>query len=237
MSPRRPSDEGPELIVHVHEDEDDGGFLASMPQRPGAVGQGGTPAAAITNLASAITVVGRGRCAFCDCTRYRPLPDDAELCACDHVDDEHEGVGAMIRRMGEAARAVLLQQMTEETVAADRALDDGDVGTYEVGRLEPKEKPDKEHSSDDEVPGNVNALFDDDMPDCEVCLQPTIDPVAVAFKTPDVDCTILYCRDCLTDVFQRMAARYNAAIERDNRTVAAMRRLFGIDQTDADEHG
>lgn len=46
-----------ELTVHVTEDEIDGGFVASMPARPGIVGQGETPAAALSNLASAIETV------------------------------------------------------------------------------------------------------------------------------------------------------------------------------------
>lgn len=45
---------GDELTVHVTEDETDGGFVASMPARPGILGQGETPAAALSNLASAI---------------------------------------------------------------------------------------------------------------------------------------------------------------------------------------
>jgi predicted RNase H-like HicB family nuclease len=43
-----------ELTVHVHEDDVDGGFVASIPARPGVLGQGDTPAAAITSLAAAI---------------------------------------------------------------------------------------------------------------------------------------------------------------------------------------
>lgn len=45
---------------------------------------------------------------------------------------EGESVGARIKREGEEARHVLLAQMAAEAVAADDALDGGDVGTYEV---------------------------------------------------------------------------------------------------------
>ena len=60
----------PELIVNVDEDKIDGGYVASIPTRPGVVGQGESPTDAIADLTAVITAA--------ESTEALGFPDDLQ---------------------------------------------------------------------------------------------------------------------------------------------------------------
>jgi uncharacterized protein YuzE len=67
---------------------------------------------------------------------------------------------------------------------------------------------------------------------CDVCQSPD-DAYSFAFAGPTLDHSVEVCRECVVAILRFMAERYDHAVQEGNAAVAAMKKMFGLNESPA----